>query len=207
MVETTERLSTEGQGKRAARFRRRLLFAAALLVLTTAVAVSLAWLKADANLRSKPRVAWKGQAIADVARMSADEKWLSTELAALKAKSAVDPDDFQSWVSDHLMLMKNGDWIVYSNICRKQNLRIPDLFIGRGSDGKWYYSTFHFCVGAITLLMSDSRPASLGQFVDWYYLEGFDGRSDKCLDSTWPFPEWKSDPKASKRGRWSATAS
>jgi len=82
--------------------------------------------------------------------------------------------------------MKNGDWIACQNICSKEDSRVQDLFIGRASDGKWYYSTFHFCIGMTVLRdMEQWQPDSLAQFVDAYWLVPFDGRSDECLKATW----------------------
>ena len=82
-------------------------------------------------------------------------------------------------------MLQNGDWIVCENICQKEDNRIHDLFIGRGSDGRWYYSTFHFCVDLMVLHVEDRQPATLAQFADGFYLTPFDGRSDDCLRQTW----------------------
>ena len=83
--------------------------------------------------------------------------------------------------------MKNGDWIAYASRCSKEDWRIRDIFIGRATDGKWYYSTFHFCRGMLTLRVED-RPESLDKFITAYSLREFDGRSDECLKKTWPNP-------------------
>ena len=89
--------------------------------------------------------------------------------------------------------MTNGEWIAYTNICRKQDFKIQDLFIGRASDGKWYYSTYHFCIDMVVLRMREDmlepRPGSVKQFADEYYLKEFDGRSDECLRKTWPLTQ------------------
>jgi hypothetical protein len=82
--------------------------------------------------------------------------------------------------------MTNGDWVVYRNVCWKEPSRIPDLFLGRASDGKWYYSTFHFCVRMIVLKDMLGQPEGLVNFRTNCYLREFDGRSDECLKSTWP---------------------
>lgn len=81
--------------------------------------------------------------------------------------------------------MRNGDWLAYANICHKQDGRIRDLFLGRGSDGRWYYSTFHFCNQMIVLKMEE-QSTNLVEFAKTYYLREFDGRSDECLQKTWP---------------------
>lgn len=80
--------------------------------------------------------------------------------------------------------MQNGEWMLCENICQKQDYRIQDLFIGSGSDGRWYYSTFHFCIGKEVLRM-EAQPESLTQLVKGYWLVPFDGKSDDCLRATW----------------------
>lgn len=89
--------------------------------------------------------------------------------------------------------MGKGDWIAYTNICQKQDRRIEDLFIGRGSDGQWYYSTFHFCKGML-VLRGEDRPEDLRSFAKGYFLRTFDGRSDESLRKTWPLRD-NSSPK------------
>jgi hypothetical protein len=111
---------------------------------------------------------------------------LQSEIDGLKETLATTRPAPASWVGDGVLLMKNGDWIAYEGICSKQDPRIHDLFIGRGSDGKWYYSTFHFCIRMTVLrVMEEWQPDSLAQFVDAYLLVPFDGRSDECLNATW----------------------
>jgi hypothetical protein len=141
------------------------------------------------RLYGKPRREWKQMAVTDIARRATNSAWLSNEVAAVAAEMAKPTDRFeQAWFSDHLLLMRSGEWMVYTNICSKQNGRIHDLFIGRGSDGKWYYSTFHFCIGMVVLQMGlelEGQPENLQKFVWAYYLREFDGRSDDCLQETW----------------------
>jgi hypothetical protein len=105
--------------------------------------------------------------------------------------------------ADGSAFMKNGDWIVCQNVCAKeQNPAVKkDLFVGRGSDGKWYYSTFHFCVGKCVLQM-ERQPDSLAQFVDAYWLAAFDGKSDESLKVTWnfgPYGDLKLQPASAPR--------
>lgn len=79
----------------------------------------------------------------------------------------------------------NGDWLVFANVCRKEDWRIDDLILARGSDGQWYYSRFHFCIGAV-VLASIPQPATLVEFRQQCFLQPFDGVSDDCLRETWP---------------------
>jgi hypothetical protein len=161
---------------------------AALAVLVAAVfAYSHSW--EYRRLHAKARKDWKDYAIADVARLSSDHAWVTNEIASLKAKATKEPADEEAWLSPQMILMKNGDWIAYASICSKQDSRIHDIFIGRGSDGRWYYSTFHFCRGMVVLIMegeTEGQPESLGKFAAAHSVREFDGRSDQCLQKTWP---------------------
>jgi hypothetical protein len=81
---------------------------------------------------------------------------------------------------------RNGEWLAYTNVCRKEDRHIHDLFLARGSDGRWYYSTYHFCIGMIVLRMEEQQPEDLAGFAKTYFLRTFDGQSDDCLQKTWP---------------------
>ena len=131
------------------------------------------------------RRAWKQKAIADISSRVADPMWVSNEVARLNHHGTNDPSDSDAWLSECLILMRNGDWLTYSSVCQKENRRIADLFIARGSDGRWYYSTFHFCIGMLDLKMED-QSEDLPGFAKAYCLRSFDGHSDECLQKTWP---------------------
>lgn len=107
-------------------------------------------------------------------------------MAELKKKGTDDSSDSDGWLSERLIVMRNGDWLAYTNICRKQDQHIYDLFLARGSDGQWYYSTYHFCIGMVALRMEEEQPDDLAGFAKTYYLRTFDGQSDECLQKTWP---------------------
>jgi len=180
--------------------RRRFLWGSAAAAVLLAVLIgSVLWLRTSAGPYGRARRAWKDRAVAEIAVRAADAGALASAVEALRASAREHPES-DAWIGQDLLLMKNGDWIAYASICGKEDPRIPDLFIGRGSDGKWYFSTFHFCRQMI-VLRDDEQPESLEQFADWYYLEEFDGRSDACLARTWPVSR-SSDPKAAKRGPW-----
>jgi hypothetical protein len=136
-------------------------------------------------LRSIARREWKDRAIAQIERRWNDKPWLNGELTRLKGEAVKQP--YQGgWSGDELLITKNGDWIICQNVCSKeQDTSVKkDIFIGRGSDGKWYYSTFHFCVHKCVLRM-ELQPESLAQLADAYWLVPFDGKSDECLKITW----------------------
>ena len=159
---------------------------AGLVVLALLGAVGLVLTEGGDRLHAKARKDWKDRAIIEIARRAADTNWLAIETGTLKKRAAHEDADEGAWFTDHLILMTNGEWIVYASKCSKEDRRIHDIFLGRGSDGKWYYSTFHFCVGMVVLRMWEQQPASLAQFVETYFLREFDGISNDCLQKTWP---------------------
>jgi hypothetical protein len=160
--------------------KRRLWVIGCGALVVAAVAVLAVWARGDAARR-----AWRDQAVVTIQHRFEDKAWLDSELEKWRPSAASRP--YQGgWVGDELLVMKNGDWVICQNVCTKeQNTAVrTDLFIGRGSDGKWYYSTFHFCVGKCVLQM-ERQPDSLAHFVDGYWLAPFDGKSDDSLKTTW----------------------
>ena len=94
----------------------------------------------------------------------------------------------EGWLSDKIILTGSGEWLVYRSHCSKARPHnVKDIFLAKGSDGKWYYSTFHFCVGMV-VLRGEPQPPDLKMFVHEYNLREFDGQSDECLKETksWP---------------------
>ena len=136
-------------------------------------------------LQSSARRAWKEKSIAEIAARVADPSWPTNEFARLKPRSTNELSDGASWLSDHIVLTRKGEWLAYANVCQKQDRRIHDLFLGLGSDGRWYYSTYHFCIGMLVLRMEE-QPEDLAAFAKTYFLQTFDGQSDDCLQKTWP---------------------
>ena len=139
------------------------------------------------RLHAKERREWKDRALTGIAQRVADATWLTNEVGTLKRRSSEGASNIEAWVSDHLILAKNGEWIVYSATCWKEPPGVHDIFVGRGSNGRWYFSTFHFCVGMCSLeVLAAEQPTNLVSFADRYSLHEFDGRSDICLNLTWP---------------------
>ena len=137
------------------------------------------------SYREGMRDHWKADAISNIRSLASDTNWMATEIAGLTTNPSKDDGSGDGWISDHLILMTDGSWMVYDNICTKSDWRIDDIFVGRASDGKWYYSTFHFCIGAVVLRFQ-GRPADLGTFVKDYCLSEFTGRATERLGTTWP---------------------
>jgi hypothetical protein len=165
---------------------RRWLFWAAVLVGLMAL---LMWFQDPVfkRLNAPARKSWKETTISNIERRCADALWLTEEMAAIKTKVEAEGEE-DGWFTPDLLVMKNGDWIAYGAKCSKEDARIHDIFVGRASDGKWYYSTFHFCIGMLDLRV-EGRSESLFKFISAYSLREFDGRSDECLKKTWPTPK------------------
>jgi hypothetical protein len=137
------------------------------------------------RLDSKARKQWKEKAIAEIAEQTKDTAPILRKIGSMKTKPSVE-SEWDGWISQDLIVMKNGEWMAYRNVCAKEEGRIPDLFLGRGSDGHWYYSTYHFCIGMLVLKDMMDQPESLTKLRDDGFLKEFDGRSDDCLKKTWP---------------------
>jgi hypothetical protein len=136
------------------------------------------------QLDSKARRQWKDKAIVQIAKQASDSAAIFKEIEAMK--TTPQESEWDTWISEDLIVMTNGEWIAYRNVCEKEMERIPDLFLGLGSDGRWYYSTFHFCVRMINLKDVVGQPKSLTEFSRTCYLKEFDGHSDECLKDTRP---------------------
>lgn len=134
------------------------------------------------------RAMWKNRAITQINALTANTNWMVAEREKMQAATnEFDTPNFPDpWLSRNLIVMTNGEWLVYRNICRKQDFWIRDLFIARGSDGRWYYSTYHFCINMFVLgYMGKGQPGSLAEFSKDYFVEEFNGHSSKCLQKTW----------------------
>ena len=164
--------------------KKKLVIAGAVGMLCLA-AYGLAVVTGGDRLSSKGRKEWKEKAIAGIVQRTSDGAGIIKEIETLKTNSS-EESEWDRWISKDLILMTNGEWVVYRSICAKEEGRVPDLFLGCGSDGRWYYSTYHFCVGMIVLKTMMDQPENLAKFKQDCYLREFDGRSDECLKKTWP---------------------
>jgi hypothetical protein len=139
------------------------------------------------ELHSAARRAWKNDSLAQIAARADDADWRKQEQIRLSNQEVHSLGSSERWLSDQLILMSNGDWLIYTNVCHKQKGHIHDLFLAKGSDGQWYYSTYHFCSGMM-VLREEEQSATRADFVRTYSLRPFDGHSDDCLQQTWPPP-------------------
>ena len=73
--------------------------------------------------------------------------------------------------------------LVYASRHGFNNGVVDHLFLAHGSDGRWYYSTYHFC-NRVAGVISDDPPGSIAEFLSRYAAREFDGKSDVCLQHT-----------------------
>lgn len=158
------------------RFLKTLLLA--LLVLAAAVFVIFQY-------RALTRKAWKNAALARLAEDVRNPDWAAKRVDELKQAGPDDGETEGEWFKRDFVLTKNGEWMAFRSICRKEDWRVNDLLVGYGSDGRWYYSTYHFCIGAYVFRMYGQQD-SLAEMTRRFWLRPFDGRSEECLKSTRP---------------------
>ncbi len=129
----------------------------------------------------RARAIWKDGALAQLAKTSMTNEEILTEIDQIKHPT---PNLNFGWTHDHVLLMTNGEYLVYASRHGFNNGFVDHLFLAHGSDGRWYYSTYHFCnsmAGADT-----DPPGSIAEFASKYAARQFDGQSDVCLQHTWP---------------------
>lgn len=127
----------------------------------------------------KVRADWKKSSLARLATLSITNDEIRQELDSLKA----DPESL--WYRDNVLWMTKGEYLIYTYRHGRNDRWIDHLFLAHSSDGRWLYSTYHFCNSMVTLL-SDPPPGSVAEFEARYAIREFDGKSDECLKHTWP---------------------
>jgi hypothetical protein len=124
---------------------------------------------------------WKDDALARLASTSMTNEEVLTEIDQIKQPT---PNLNFGWAHDHVLLMTNGGFLVYAFRHGFNSGFVDHLFLAHGSDGRWYYSTYHFC-NQMAGTEADP-PGSIAEFASKYAAREFDGRSDVCLQHTWP---------------------
>jgi hypothetical protein len=146
---------------------------------------------------------WKEEAIPLIANWAEDQNWRAQEIGILTNRTSDKRVLAAGWLTDRMILMEGGEWLVYKSHCSKAAPHlVKDIFLAKGSDGKWYYSSFHFCVGMVALLgEQETQPPSLAMFLHEYNLRQFDGRSDDSLKETGTLPASWGEKTNSIQGR------
>jgi hypothetical protein len=133
--------------------------------------------------------AWLGLRHTDPHYATERRAWKNRAIEEVKQESATPPDpdarySEDEWLTTGKIACADGSWLAYRSQCHKQDPKVWDIFIAKASDGRWYYSDFHFCIGAMVLGMR-GQPESLEKFKSDYFLAEFDGSSDAALSPTW----------------------
>lgn len=163
----------ERQGKTTSKFIPYLSISVAIL----AVAAVCWW---TFILRhEKARAVWKESALAKLATLSITNEVIRQELESLRANPK------SIWRRDNVLWMTNGEYLIYAYRHGRNNGWVDHLFLAHSSDGRWLYSTYHFC-NDMVMLLSDDPPGSILEFEARYAAKEFDGKSDECLKHTWP---------------------
>jgi hypothetical protein len=176
--------------------KRWLISFAVLLAIVAGLLLCLPW--AVRQRQYLARKGWKEGAIPEIARFANDSKWVSEEIALLSSGEAMGNKRIiaDRWLTDRMVLMASGEWLIYKSHCSKAPPhQVRDIFLAKGSNGGWYYSTCHFCVGMCALaMMQDVLPYDIETFARRYHLKEFDGVSDECLQQTQTFPATSQTP-------------
>lgn len=160
---------------------RKLIIGISIPVILVTLAISW-WLFARYQ-QQRARADWKNMAIARLAGLSLTDSNIVAELETLKASRSA--GGRQDWTGESVLVMTNGEFLVYASRHGSESWFVDHLFLAHGSDERWYYSTYHFC-NRMAMLMSDDPPGSIAEFAARYAAREFDGKSDTCLQHTWP---------------------
>jgi len=144
---------------------------------------------------------WKSAALQEIHQLASDKQWVTKELSILAGKEKDEGKRViaEGWLTDRMILMKSGEWLVYRSHCPKRPPHdVKDIFLAKGSNGVWYYSTCHFCVDmcALVMMQHGEQPLDLRAFAEGYHLAEFDGESDECLRETKTAPDWEALDRA-----------
>jgi len=128
---------------------------------------------------SRERTKWKTEALHRLAQQSFTNEFILHELEQMKSPASPD----LTWANEHVLLMANGEQIVYEYRHGRNIYFPPHLFLGRASNGQWLYSSYHFC-NSMAMVQFDNPPASIADFAKKHSVRTFDGKSDACLKPT-----------------------
>src|SRR6266851_9202248 len=82
---------------------------------------------------------WKDDAIPSVASLAENKNWRAQEIAILTNRMTDRRVLAEAWLTDKLILMQSGEWLVYKSHCSKERPHlVKDIFLAKGSDDNWY---------------------------------------------------------------------
>lgn len=161
------------------RFPRMFTVGLGTMLLITGLAFGGWWVAR--YITGRERAQWKEPALARLTVLSITNEDVRLEIDALKAPKTNDPPF--GWTHEHVLLMTNGQYIIYEYRHGRNDYFPPHLFLGHCSDGSWLYSSYHFCNG-MGMVGFDTPPGSIAEFAKRYSAREFDGKSDECLKMT-----------------------
>jgi hypothetical protein len=168
-------MNADGDEKTGVERARRFLILAGVVVVVGFGVWRLGWFVIE-----RDRTRWKDAALVRLQTLSTTNELIRSEVEELRTPSKTNELE---WVHDHVLMMTNGQFIVYEYRHGRNGYFPPHLFLGRTSDGQWLYSSYHFCNG-VGMVRWDS-PGSVAEFCKKYFVRTFDGKSDECLKLTW----------------------
>jgi hypothetical protein len=154
-----------------------------LSVVLGIAAIYFGWMGTVKWRFERGRAKWAAAALPRLAGLSSTSEVVRTEIAQLKAPT---PNLDYGWAHDEVILMTNGEYIVYAWRHGFNSGFVDHLFLGHGSDGKWYYSTYHFC-NHMAGILGDDPAGSIAEFTARYWVREFDGKPEHCLKRTWHY--------------------
>jgi len=143
------------------------------------VTLAFGWWSFTRYKYERERATWKTAALERLAATSLTKEDITRELAIWSST------DHQAWTGENVLTMKNGEYLIFAFRHGFNNGFIDHLFLAHGSNGHWYYSTYHFC-NQMAGIIGDDSPGSIAEFASRYAAFEFDGKSDVCLQHTWP---------------------
>ncbi len=152
-------------------------------ILLVLVAIFLVFLHYDKRSREKARAQWKDATLPRLDALAADTAAIGRELEDTKALGL--KFGGPQWIGDKVLAMTNGEYLIFASRHGFNNGFINHLFLAHGSNGKWLYSTYHFC-NSMMMIAGEDPPGSIAEFSKRYAVREFDGKSDVCLEKTWP---------------------
>lgn len=141
-----------------------------ILLCLTVLTLTFLFLRWDA---SRKRMSWGCSAIAQLGNTN-DQGHPSLDFPERE------PGE---WVTDTMLLMTNGQTLTY-RFRHGTELIVPHLFIARDSNGRWWYSSFHFCNG-MSMIRWEDPPGSISEFAHRFSLRQFDPLTHDWAEPTW----------------------
>jgi hypothetical protein len=148
------------------------------------VALVFGWWSFTRYKYERERAAWKTTTLKRLAGLSLTNEDIAQKLETLKTSRGL-AEQYRDWTGDGVLLMTNNEYLIYAFRHGFNDGFVDHLFLGHGSDGHWYYSTYHFC-NSMVGVGGDDAPGSIAEFASRYAVREFDGKSDVCLEHTWP---------------------